>query len=70
VRPHEWFEAYVRSYIERDVRTMSQIADLNLFQRFLRMIAARTGQLLNLNALGQDLGVAQTWNNNSYNFSF
>lgn len=60
VRPNEWFEAYVRSYIERDVRTMSQIADLNVFQRFLRMMAARTGQLLNLNALSVDLGVAQT----------
>jgi uncharacterized protein len=60
VTPSEWFEAYVRSYIERDVRQISQINDLTAFQRFLRMMAARTGQLVNLNAIGADLGLAQT----------
>jgi uncharacterized protein len=60
VTPTEWFEAYVRSYIERDVRQISQINDLTAFQRFLRMMAARVGQLVNLNAIGADLGLAQT----------
>lgn len=48
------------SYLERDVRQVSRIQDLLQFQRFLRMLAARCGQLLNLNALAADLGVAQT----------
>ena len=59
--PHaEWHASYVASYIERDVRQISRIADLLQFQRFMRMMAARSGQLLNLNAVAHDLGVAQT----------
>jgi uncharacterized protein len=56
----DWHASYVASYLERDVRHISRIADLMQFQRFMRMLAARCGQLLNLNALANDLGVAQT----------
>jgi predicted AAA+ superfamily ATPase len=56
----DWLGAYVATYVERDVRQISRIADLLLFQRFMKLIAARVGQLLNLNALANDLGVAQT----------
>jgi uncharacterized protein len=56
----DWHSSYVASYLERDVRQISRIADLMQFQRFMRMMAARCGQLLNLNALANDLGVAQT----------
>jgi predicted AAA+ superfamily ATPase len=56
----EWMSSYVGTYLERDVRQISRIGDLLAFQRFMRMLAARTGQLLNLNALAQDLGIAQT----------
>ena len=56
----DWHASYVASYLERDVRQVSRVADLLLFQRFLRMMAARCGQLLNLNAVANDLGVAQT----------
>jgi hypothetical protein len=55
-----WHASYVASYLERDVRDLSRIADLLRFQRFMRLMAARCGQLLNLNAVAQDLGVAQT----------
>ena len=48
------------SYLQRDVRQISRIADLLQFQHFMRMMAARCGQLLNLNAVADDLGVAQT----------
>jgi predicted AAA+ superfamily ATPase len=59
--PHaEWHSSYVATYVERDVRQISRIADLLLFQRFLRAMAARAGQLLNLNAAANDLGIAQT----------
>jgi uncharacterized protein len=60
VDARDWHSSHVASYLERDVRQISRIADLMPFQRFMRMLAARCGQLLNLNALANDLGVAQT----------
>ena len=56
--PQDWFSNYVATYVERDVRQLLQIKDLQLFQRFLRLAAARSGQLLNLSALGADAGVS------------
>ena len=60
VNAADWHASYVASYLERDVRQVSRIGDLLQFQRFMRMMAARCGQLLNLNAVAHDLGVAQT----------
>jgi uncharacterized protein len=60
VNPSDWHASYVASYLERDVRQLSRINDLLQFQRFMRLMAARCGQLLNLNAVANDLGVAQT----------
>jgi uncharacterized protein len=56
----EWLASYVASYVERDVRQISRVNDLLLFQRFMRLMAGRAGQLLNLNAVANDLGIAQT----------
>ena len=56
--PQDWFSNYVATYVERDVRQLLQIKDSQLFQRFLRLAAARSGQLLNLSALGADAGVS------------
>jgi uncharacterized protein len=56
----DWQASYAASYLERDVRQLSRIGDLLQFQRFMRMMAARCGQLLNLNAVAGDLGIAQT----------
>jgi predicted AAA+ superfamily ATPase len=53
-----WHAGYVQTYLERDVRSLRQVGDLTLFQAFLRALAARSGQLLNLTELGRDLGVA------------
>ena len=50
---------YVQSYLERDLRALVAVHDLGNFQRFMRMAASRTGQLLNLNALAHDCGIAQ-----------
>ncbi|HEX4855486.1 MAG TPA: ATP-binding protein [Limnobacter sp.] len=58
VLPQDWFANYVATYVERDVRQLLQIKDLQLFQRFLRLVAARSGQLLNLSALGADAGIS------------
>jgi predicted AAA+ superfamily ATPase len=53
-----WHSAYVQTYLERDVRTIRQVGDLTQFQSFLRALAARSAQLLNLRDLAKDLGVA------------
>jgi len=53
-----WHGGYVQTYLERDVRTLRQIGDLSQFQNFLRALAARSAQLLNLADLARDLGVA------------
>ena len=53
-----WHASYMQTYLERDVRSLRQIGDLILFQNFLRALAARSAQLLNLAELARDLGVA------------
>jgi len=58
VSPPDWFANYVASYLERDVRQLLAIRDLATFQRFVRMCAARSGQMLNLSALGADCGIS------------
>lgn len=58
--PTDWFASYVATYIERDVRQILRIQDLSSFQRFLRLCAGRVGQLLNLNALGEEAGIAHS----------
>lgn len=58
VAPTDWFSSYVATYIERDVRQVLNIQDLSAFQRFLRLCAGRTGQLLNLSALAGETGIS------------
>lgn len=53
-----WHAGYIQTYLERDVRTLRQIGDLTQFQNFLRALAARSAQLLNLTDLARDIGVA------------
>jgi predicted AAA+ superfamily ATPase len=63
--PYDWFSSYVGTYIERDVRQILNVTDLNAFQAFLRLCAGRIGGLLNLSALGADTGIthatARAW---------
>ena len=63
----EWLTSYLLTYAERDARQLTAIQDLNSFQRFLALVATRTGQLLNLQSLGADAGVsdktAKSWLN-------
>lgn len=58
VQPRKWYANYVMTYIERDLRQLISIKELAVFQRFLKMCAARTGQLLNLSTLGADCGIS------------
>ena len=55
-----WHSAYLSTYIERDLRAMRNIHDLGQFQRFLILLAARCGGLLNLNEIGKECGISQT----------
>ncbi len=53
-----WHASYIQTYLERDVRGIRQIGDLAQFQSFLRLLASRSAQLVNLTDLSRDLGVA------------
>jgi hypothetical protein len=54
----DYYPSYIQTYIERDVRSIKNIGDLAAFQRFVRLCAGRTGQLLNLSGLGDELGIS------------
>lgn len=54
-----FYGAYVRTYIERDVRELSEIGDTVKFTKFMVAAAASTGQLLNLTSLARDVGISQ-----------
>jgi predicted AAA+ superfamily ATPase len=56
--PADWHGSYVSTYVERDVRQFIAVRELSTFQRFLRMCAARVGQLLNLSTLASDCGIS------------
>lgn len=60
LNPARWLADYTMSYLERDVRQITQVQDLSAFQRFLRLCSGRTGQLLNFTSLAQDAGIAQS----------
>lgn len=53
-----FYRSYVTTYIERDVRDLTNITNEDRFLRFIRATAARTGQLLNLSALARDVGIS------------
>ena len=57
VPERDYFPSYIQTYIERDVRNISRIGDLSIFQKFVKLCAGRTGQLLNLSALGNELSI-------------
>lgn len=58
VSPQDWIANYIATYLERDVRQLLAVRDLGQFQTFVKMCAARTGQLLNLTSLGADCGIS------------
>jgi len=60
-----YYASYVRTYIERDVRSLLEVRNLDLFSKFLISLAARTGQLINYSSISKDIGVniktIQSW---------
>ena len=60
LKPSRFFNGYVQTYVERDVRTLINVKDLNLFQKFLSLLAGRIGQILNYTSLSNDIGLSGT----------
>ena len=58
LEPGEWLAGYHQTYLERDVRELTQVGDLERFNRFVMLCAGRAGQLLNLASLANDCGIA------------
>jgi hypothetical protein len=60
LNPTQALGDYMETYVERDIRQLINIKDLALFEKFIRLCAGRTGQLLNLQSLGNDVGISHT----------
>jgi len=65
IDPRDWCPNYIRTYIEKDVRQIKNITDLIVFERFIRILAGRSGQELNNSSLAVEIGVdiktIQSW---------
>lgn len=63
--PAKWLNDYIQTYLERDVRQISNIIDLHRFQQFLKLCAGHIGQLINFSSFGNALGISyhtvQNW---------
>jgi len=57
--PTQWLSGYYQTYVERDVRSLLKVFELDHFERFIRLCAGRAGQLLNLSSLASDCGISQ-----------
>ncbi len=56
--PAELYSAYFATYVERDVKRLINVREISKFETFVRLLAGRTGQLVNLSALAGDVGVS------------
>ena len=59
LEPHEWYGDYFQTYVEKDIRDLLQIENVNLFDRFVRVTASRVGQLVNFSAMAGEVGLSQ-----------
>ena len=62
--PRRFYNNYLQTYVERDVRSLIQLRNLGSFQKFLTLLAGRVGQLVNASSLSNDVGVSSTTINN------
>ena len=58
IAPTDFYPAYIQTYIERDVRLMKNIGDINAFIQFTQLCAGRVGQLINYSGLASDAGIS------------
>ena len=57
IEASDYYDNYLKTYIERDVRLLKNITNLDLFQKFIKLLAGRVGQLFNQTSLGNELGL-------------
>ena len=60
LKPERFFNGYLQTYVERDVRALINLKELNRFQQFLTLLAGRIGQVINYTSLSNDIGVSAT----------
>ena len=60
LEPRRFYNSYLQTYVERDVRALIQLRDLSQFQQFLTLLAGRVGQIINLASLSNDVGTSST----------
>ena len=58
--PEEFYPAYVQTYLQRDVRDLARVGDESAFLLFMQLVAARTGQLVNVNEIANDADISST----------
>lgn len=58
IDPADFYQSYVQTYVEKDLRQLINVADLSVFQRFLKLCAGRVGQIVNFSSLGSDAGIS------------
>jgi len=58
IRAETFYKNYISTYIEKDIRQIKKITKLDVFIKFMKLLAGRTGQELNLNSLGEECGVS------------
>lgn len=56
-RPDRAYSNYYQTYVERDVRQLIQLKDVSLFEKFMKLLAGRVGQIVNYQSLSNDVGV-------------
>jgi len=58
IRPEVFYKNYIETYIEKDIRQIKQVSKLDVFMKFIRILAGRTGQELNTLSIGEECGVS------------
>lgn len=65
ISPNDWYPAYLQTYVERDVRMIKNVSNLSQFQKFIKILSGRVGQLLNFSSLANDCDIthntAKSW---------
>ena len=59
VSPRDFYASYLKTYIERDIKNLSQVADEMQFLQFITVVASRTSQLVNYGDLGRECGISE-----------
>jgi len=60
INPARAYSNYYQTYVERDVRQLINLKNVSLFEKFLKLLAGRVGQIINFNSLSNDVGVSNT----------